>query len=133
MADTNKSRLADELVGTISSRAGGSLRRVDDERSGPGNVNRREHQRFLKPTLRVGIGHTAYPTRDWSFGGTCLMGVPGEVRVGATYPVAVVIGQRQFPATAQVRRHTASARQVGLQFTQLPPETRAALGRLARP
>jgi hypothetical protein len=130
MADGDKSRLANELVGTISSRAGGRLRTAGDERLGPGDANRREHPRFLKPTLRVGIGHTAYMTKDWSLGGTCLVGVPGDVRVGASYPVAVVIGQRQFPATAQVRRH--ANRQVGLQFTGLPPETRAALGRLVR-
>jgi len=130
MSSSDKSKLAGELVNTISARAGGRYRASDDEQLGAGKTNRRQHPRYPKPTLAIAFGRVAFPTKDWSLGGACIVGAPAEVRVNTSYPVGVVIGQRQFPATAQIRR--SAARQLGLQFTVLPPETRAALGRLSR-
>ena len=126
--DKSKSRLAGELVNTISARAGGRDRSTDD--AGPGNTNRRQHTRYPKPTLAIAFGRVAFPTKDWSLGGACVVGAPVGVQLNTSLPVGVVIGQRQFPATARVRR--SAGRQLGLQFTALPPETQAALGRLAR-
>src|SRR5215831_7412477 len=113
--DKSKSRLAGELVNTISARAGGRDRSADDARSGPGNYNRRQHPRYPKPTLAVAFGRVAFPTKDWSLGGACVIGAPAGVQVNTSLPVGVVIGQRQFPATARVRR--SEGRQLGLQFT----------------
>ena len=128
MSSSDKSRLANDLVNTISARAGGRDRAAADARGAADN--RRQHPRFPKPTLAIAFGRVAFPTKDWSLGGACVVGAPAEARVNATVPVAVVIGQRQFPATAKIRRQ--ESRQLGVQFTALPPETRAALGRLVR-
>ncbi|MBI3514026.1 MAG: PilZ domain-containing protein [Proteobacteria bacterium] len=128
MSNNDKSKLAGELVNTISARAGGRHRAAADEQSG--SANRRQHPRFPKPTLAVAFGRVAFPTKDWSLGGACIIGSPVDARANASQPVAVVIGQRQFPATARIRRQ--DTRQLGLEFTAMPPETRAALGRLVR-
>ncbi len=130
MPSNDKSKLAEQLVDTISTRAGGRRSSTADEREGARNVNRRKHQRHFKPTLAIAFGHKAYPTRDWSLGGACVVGLPAELRVDSSHPVAVVIGQRQFPAMARIRR--TESRQVGLQFTTLPAATQAVLTRLAR-
>ncbi len=129
MPSNDKSKLAEQLVDTISTRAGGRRSVGADERDGARNVNRRKHQRYIKPTLGIAFGNKAYPTRDWSLGGACVLGAP-ELRANTTLPVAIVVGQRQFPATAQIRRN--ESRQLGLQFTILPPAAQAVLTRLAR-
>ena len=130
MAGSDKSKLASDLVNTISTRAGGRRSAADDQRDGAGHANRRRHQRYLKPTLGIAIGHKAYPTKDWSLGGACVVGLPAELRVNATLSAGVVIGQHQYPATVQIRR--TESRQVGVQFTTLPAATQALLSRLAR-
>ena len=130
MAGDDKAKLAEQLVNTISTRAGGRRSALDDEREGTRGRNRRKHQRYLKPTLGIAVGQKAYPTRDWSLGGACVVGLPPELRVNTSHTVGVVVGQRQFPATMQIRR--IDSRQVGVQFTTLAPATQAMLSRLAR-
>jgi hypothetical protein len=131
MANTDKAKLVGELMNTIDTSAGGRRQRGRDDEA-HGGRNRRQHPRYFKPTLGVAFGHRPYPTTDWSLGGARVTGVQAAVAANTTLPVTIVVGQQQFPATAQVRRYDAGTRELGLKFTGLPAATADVLNRLKR-
>jgi hypothetical protein len=133
MANTDKAKLAGELMNTIGAGAGGNYRRGRDiGEHDSAKSNRRQHPRYFKPTLGVAFGHKPYPTRDWSLGGVCVAGVQSGVAPNSTVALTLVIGHLQFPATGQVRRYVAEARELALEFKGLPRATADVLTRLKR-
>ncbi|MGF7175679.1 pentapeptide repeat-containing protein [Azospirillum doebereinerae] len=61
----------------------------------PPMEERRRQKRFVRPGLVVHTEHGAFPTRNWSVGGLCLLAVNQPYRPGQTFQARVVMADRQ--------------------------------------